>query len=285
MEEPESLTRRTFSLSSASAPKKSLGLRHHSSSFSSAPSPKSNFFVVAASPSSVSDDTAAAASSSSSSPAAGGGGGGGGGGGLPLSTSSSSLNDSSDDFEKVSPTTSMTGMGKQQQQQQQQGKPQLFHWTLQSLSLPIPFGRAISSIPPAVTESFWVQFMTTTPLTKNKLPRDLRTLQRLVALGIPRDFRRAIWSQLALELVPSDLHLQDAFEQNLASSLEPGYTSPAVKAVAGDLDRTFPDIPDFKTIHTPKVQMMKRILYAYSIHNPVRPAVASPFPCFLPPPS
>ena len=155
---------------------------------------------------------------------------------------------------------------------------QLFPWTLQSLSLPIPFTRALYSIPPEVVESFWVQYLTSTPLVKNRLPRDTR-MSRLVALGVPAQFRAAIWSQLALDLVPQDLQNQAHYHEYVTEAQTP--TSPsaiaAVKSIEGDLDRTFPERPDFRDLDCIQLQRMRRILTAYSVRNPASAPSIFPF--------
>ena len=118
----------------------------------------------------------------------------------------------------------------------------------------------------------WEVYLKQTRGNQNQTSRGIISeFKAMVRSGVPNKFRKEVWSRMIEARVGAERKACNAakevsyYHRQVASSQRP---SVSTKQIELDLLRTCPSHRDFKNIASPKVAALRRVLVAYSQHNP-----------------
>ena len=95
-------------------------------------------------------------------------------------------------------------------------------------------------------------------------------VKKLIREGVPIKQRGLVWKAIVENRIRSNTERsQQDYYQDLLSNYNPGPTlTPAAKQIELDLLRTLPSNKHYDTPHAPGISKLRRVLLAYSLHNP-----------------
>jgi len=126
----------------------------------------------------------------------------------------------------------------------------------------------------------WNEFLISTPLSRNGLQWTSKELTQLIFKGIPAYYRPTLWLHFALHSESQRINTEninnEQKEKEIDGSIRKGFQQylkqgegvSILKTIEADLERTFPEHPDF-TPQSINIVNLRAVLLAYSQRNPV----------------